>query len=74
MYARDFRATILAPKDYKINKKNIKNSCYSSHIIIQCIQAFKTIYVVQSCDIFFFPWQYIFLPLFMLHMNIEINM
>ena len=24
MYARDFRASILAPKDYKINKKTLK--------------------------------------------------
>ena len=52
-YVRDFRASILVWKDYKINGKTLRN--YFSHIILQCIQAFRIIYIVQSCNKVFFP-------------------
>ena len=42
-------------KDYKIKYKSIKNSCFSSRIILQCILSFRFIYVVQSRNKVFFP-------------------
>ena len=46
MYLTDFRANIPVCKDLKINMKKNKNSCYSSHIILQTIQVFWIIYLV----------------------------
>ena len=55
MYVRDFRASVPVCKDIRINIKNIKNSCYSSHIIALCIQVFRIIYVLPSYNKVFFP-------------------
>ena len=34
--------------------KKIENSCFSFHIILQCIQIFRIIYIVQSYSKVFF--------------------
>ena len=50
MYVRDFRASILACKDYKINTKTWKKF-FSSHVILQCIQSCnKVIFSQQLCS------------------------